>query len=457
MKHHIDPRNLRAPVTAGTRLFACLAAFALLAGCGGFFSDEEPPLPGERYPVLSLDEGITADPSLVGREILLPPPTAGDSWSQPGGSADNAPGHLAVARSLGGGRELQRVWEVKAGRGSSVDSFLTAPPIVADGRVYILDAEAQASAFDAASGARLWSVDLVPEEEDEDEGFGGGLAYADGNIFVSTGFGDLFALDAGDGERIWRANVGVPFRAAPTVADGRMFVKTYDNTMAAYDAATGEQLWLHQGVSEVAAILGATSPAVVDSTVIVPYSSGELVAIHADSGNVVWRDQLGGGPSNTSLAQLNDIAARPVADGGEVIVVSHAGSLVSIDLRTGQRNWSQDVNGIQTPWVAGDYIYVLLSDGQLVCIEREGGGIVWVRPLETRKRDGETPIAWAGPVLVGDALLLVSSHRQAAIVSPFDGEILSTQDLEGEGYLAPVVAGETIYILTDNARLTAYR
>lgn len=432
------------------RFTACVCCLVLFSGCG-IFSDEESPLPGDRYSIFSLEKGLEADPRLQGQQIHLPQAYANADWTQPGGNAGNAMGNLA------GPSNLTRVWEVKAGQGSSNDGFLTAAPIIADGRAHVLDTEAQLRTFDSVTGKRLWAVDLVPEDEDENEGFGGGVAFEGGRLFVATGFGDLVALDAANGEQIWKISVGIPFRASPTVHMGRIFVETYDNTMVAYDTANGQQLWSHQGVSEIAAILGSTSPAVIDSTVIVPYSSGELVAIRVDTGTVAWREQLGSSVSNTSLAQLSDIAARPVAEGGEVIVVSHAGSLVSIDLRSGRRNWSRDIDGIQTPWVVGDYIYAILSDGELMCIDRENGGVYWVRELPSFERDGETPLEWAGPVLVGDRLLLVSSDNQAALVSPYDGEILSQTTIEGRGFLSPVVAQETVYILTDNGHLTAYR
>lgn len=422
----------------------------LFAGCG-IFSDEDTLLPGERYSILSLESGLEADPRLQGQQIRLPQIYVNKDWAQPGGNAGNAMGNLA------GPSNLVRVWEVKAGEGSSDDGFLTSPPIIADGRAYVLDTEAHLRAFDVATGKRIWVADLVPEDEEESEGFGGGVAFENGVLFVATGFGDLIAIDAAKGEQIWKVAVGIPFRASPTVYNGRVFVETYDNNMVAYDATDGRQLWSHQGVTEAAAILGSTSPAVIDSTVIVPYSSGDLVAIRVDAGTVVWSDQLGSSISNTSLAQLNDIAARPVAEGGEVIVVSHAGSLVSIDLRSGLRNWSRDINGIQTPWVVGDYIYALLSDGELMCINRKNGGVYWVQNLPSYESDGTTPLEWAGPVLVGDRLLLVSSDSQAVMISPYDGEILMETSIEGRGFLAPVVAQETVYILTDNGHLTAYR
>ena len=429
---------------------AVLCGVFLLAGCeSGFFADEDPPLPGERYAILSLDSSVEADPRLQSKQIILPAPRVNADWSQPGGNPGNAPGHLDATLPL------ELLWDVNAGQGSSSSGFLTAAPIIAEGRVYVLDAEAQLYAFDANNGNDIWEVDLVPEGEDADEGFGGGVAYEGGVLFVATGFGDLFAINATTGEEIWKNAQGIPFRASPTAYQGRVFVETYDSTMAAYDASDGTQLWTHQGVSEAAAILGSTSPAVVDSTVIVPYSSGELVAIRVDTGSVVWRDQLSASESNTSLAQLNDIAARPVVEGGEVIVVSHAGGMVSIDLRSGRRNWSQQVDGIHTPWVVGDYIYAVLTGGELVCFNREDGGVFWVKKLPGHEQD--TPPEWAGPVLFGDVLLLVSSEEDAVLVSPYNGDILSAFEIEGQGFLAPVVANETIYILTDDATLTAYR
>ena len=431
--------------------FLWVCAFVAISGCEFFSGEDGEILSGERYAVLSPQESIEADSNLQNQTIILPNPVVNTQWSQPGGNPANSPGSLAASLPL------EPVWEISAGQGSSSSGFLTSVPIVADGRVYVLDTNAQVRAFNTSDGDEIWSVDLVPDDEDEDEGFGGGIAFENGRIFVATGFGDLFALDASTGERIWHNPVGIPFRASPTAFDGRIFVETYDNNMAAYDANTGMQLWTHQGVSEIASILGSTSPAVIDSTVIVPYSSGEVVAIRVDTGNVLWRDQLSASASSTSLAQINDIAARPVVDNGEVIVVSHAGGIVSIDLRSGRRNWAQQIDGVQTPVVVDDYIFAVLSDGVLICLARETGGVFWVKKLPVTQSGDTAATEWAGPVLVGGALLLVSSDSQGIIVDPSNGHITAQISLEGEGFLAPVVANETVYILTDNARLTAYQ
>ena len=67
------------------------------------------------------------------------------------------------------------------------------------------------------------------------------------------------------------------------------------------------------------------------------------------------------------------------------------------------------------------------------------------------------PIAWTGPLLVGDRLLIAGSDGQAVTMSPYNGEILGRLDLPGPVLVPPVAAGGMVYILTENAQLLAYR
>src|SRR3546814_18359741 len=78
-------------------------------------------------------------------------------------------------------------------------------------------------------------------------------------------------------------------RGAPVVSDGRVFVITLDNQMLVLNTETGERLWNHVGVQETAGLLGSASPAVARNTVVVPYSSGEVLALLTDDGRTVWR------------------------------------------------------------------------------------------------------------------------------------------------------------------------
>jgi len=410
------------------------------------------------------------DPALAATNVVLPPPYRNDSWANPGGYASNALYHLEASGPL------HQIWTQQAGKGSDADSRLTAPPIVAGGAVYVLDAAAHVYAFNAQTGAPLWHTDLAPKGEgsfvndatlglfgsggvDPTKGAGGGLAVDAGKLFATTGFGDVIAMDPASGRRLWSINVGVPIVNAPVANGGRVFVSSQDNHFYAIAQADGRKLWDHQGIGENAGILESTSAAVAGEFVIVPYTSGELFALRVQNGRPAWNDMLTSTGGVTALAELDDIAGRPVVDRDMVVAISHSGLMTAIGLSSGDRDWTRDIGGIQTPWVAGDYVYVLSTDQELICLTRKDGKIKWIHQM-SRWEDPtgkENPILWSGPVLVSDRLILVSSHGYAVSVSPYTGEILGRVTIPSGALIAPVVANDTLYIWTNDAQLVALR
>ena len=335
----------------------------------------------------------------------------------------------------------------------------TASPVVADGKIFVLDSEVQVSAYNSKTGERIWEINLTPEDEDSEEGFGGGVAYDGGRLFVSTGFGFVSALDAKTGKELWRRTATVPFRAAPVVNGGRVFVATQENQLLALAADDGRVLWDHRGIAESAGILGSNSVAVSGDTVVVPYTSGELFALNVRNGRSSWSDSLARTGGLTPLSSLADISGRPVVDRGIVFANSHAGRLVAVDMRTGERVWTIDVGGTQRPWVAGDYLYVITDDAQVLCVRRADGRVRWIRQLDAY-RNAEAQkgaITWSGPVLVSDRLLILSSEGFAVSMSPYTGEVLGQVDIPDRAFIAPVVADNWVYILTDDGTLTALK
>lgn len=454
-----------------------VAAVLLLGGCetiGGWFNSggRVSKLKGTRVPVMTMGEVVSQDATIKDTPVQLPQPYVNTEWPSPGGYSSNAMHHLSAPGPL------KEVWTSDAGTGSGDASRLTAPPIVAAGKIFVLDAKTHVYAFDAASGKRLWKAHVVDEGRvsflnrltfgiwgtdtriDATKGFGGGLSYDDGKVFVTNGFGDLVALNAADGKAVWSINLGVPVFDAPIASGGRVFVASQDNHFHAYAASNGRELWDHQGISETAGLLVSTSAAVAGQFVVVPYTSGELFAMRVQNGRQAWGDMLTRTGNTTALSSLDDIAARPVIDRDLVLAISHSGVMSAIAVDSGERAWTRDIGGIQTPWVAGDYIFVLNGDNQILCMTRKEGRIKWMtqmpKLLDPQDSDSD-PVTWSGPVLVSDRLLLVSSGGKVASVSPYTGKILGEVAIPAGTFLPPVVANGMVYILTDDAQLVALK
>jgi outer membrane protein assembly factor BamB len=405
------------------------------------FAKKEEPLPGKRIPVIQ-QETSSIELASADRPISVPAPRANDSWTQPGGVASNAPGHLALNGTL------RNAWSADAGAGSSFYGKLTASPVVYDGKVYTLDAAGKVSAFNAGSGSVVWRVSTTPPNEKDQEGFGGGLAIDNGRLYVGTGFGVVVALDPRTGKKLWDKRVGAPVRTSPTAASDRVFVVTREGEVFCLSGVDGEQVWTFRGLPEPASILANTSPATDGNLVVVPYPSGDLVALRFADGQPAWSETLSRTRTASSLTAMSD-TARPAIDGGTVFAVGHAGRMVATAEKNGERLWSLSVPSIQGPWVAGDTVFVVDTTGQLMAIQRRDGKIQW-----TTKLPGAT--TWSGPVLAGNRLWVTSAKGQLVGVEASTGKVAATHNIGQPVFIPPVVANGRMYVLTDKAKLIAF-
>ncbi len=434
------------------RLIAVLSLPLVLSACG-WFDSEKPPLPGTRLSVLELNRSLEADPDLAAAKVTLPQPVLNADWAQPGGNQTHVMHHLQV-----NGTVLTQAWAVSIGSSSSDDNRILTEPVVADGVVYAMDSDDLVSAYSAASGSRLWQIDVTPEDEDDDL-FGGGIAVADGKVVVTTPYAEMLAMDAKSGSVLWRVKVPSPIRSGVAISDGRIFGVTIDNQLVVHALEDGRKLWSNAGVEEAAGYLGGSTPSVDGTLAVAAYSSGDLLAFDATTGSNLWNENLAGNLRGDAVATLTDIKGRPAIDRNLVIAIGNGGVMTAVDSQLGNRMWSLNVGGTQSPWIAGDYIFVLNNQNQILAVTRQDGRVQWIKalPLFEDPEDKEDPIYWAGPVLAGNRLLVVGSNGYALSISPYDGSLLGTQQIPGGAHVPPVVADGMVYVLTDDAMLVALR
>jgi outer membrane protein assembly factor BamB len=431
------------------------AILATLGGCGIFGSNgpKGTPTVGTRIPVLTAEAAVEADPELADVPVTLPPAEVNADWAQGGGSASKSMGHVAL------GTAPTPAWSVGIGQGSSQNARLAAAPVVGGGRVYTIDSQAVIRAFNPDNGSVVWQHQLTSAQASGRTHFGGGVSFDGGRVYAVNGAGDAAALDAATGAVVWQVRPGGPLRGAPTIGADNVYVVSQDNQLYALNVANGEQRWTRSGAAEASGVFGVASPAFAQSTVVAGYSSGELAAYRYENGQEVWSDALTRTSVTTSVSALSDIDADPVIDHGRVFAIGQGGRMVAVELNTGQRLWELNVAGIATPWVAGDWVFVVTEQAQLLAIARASGRVRWISQLQ-RWRDAEDrrgPITWRGPVLAGGRLVLVSSLGHIVFASPVDGSVQATVAGRAPISLPPVVANNTLYILDDSGRLTAYR
>jgi outer membrane protein assembly factor BamB len=436
-----------------TRRFALLAPLGALSGCSlwdNWFGTNKKPLPGKRETIVEAQGALKVDEGMP--KIVLPPPVRNAAWPQDGGNPSHLMGHLAV------GDRLSEAWTADIGEGAGYRSKILAHPVSADGIIYTMDASGVVTAFQVTTGARLWRFDTTTDD-DRSENVGGGLAVDQGTLYAVNGLAELVALDAAKGTVRWRKGTGTPARSSPTVADGRLFVSTIDNRLLAFATQDGRQLWTYQAATAPTAVLGQSAPAYSDGFVVAGFGSGEIAAVHAESGIVVWTDSLAAANSGGTLADFSTIRGLVTISNGVVYAVSVGRLMVALDLHAGRRLWERSVAGEDTPWVADNWIFLVTLNQQMAAIDRDDGRVAWVTSLPRwNDPDAEKqPITWFGPVLASDRLVVAGTNDKALSVSPYTGTILGQQALSGAASMGPLVVAGTVFIVCDDGRMIALR
>jgi outer membrane protein assembly factor BamB len=433
------------------RAALALPAAAGLVAC----ATKKAPILGNQIPVLP--EAVGLAPVTDAPPVTVPAPITLTSWPQLFANADHAPGNIA------GPTGLSQAWRVTIGSPGGYRQPLVACPVVANGTVFTMDADANVSAFAAASGHRLWRCSTRPKHFTMTN-IGGGIGYDSSTgtpiLYASTGFGELLAIDPQSGKFIWRQKLDFPARSAPSIGGGIVAVSIQNDLLLTFDAASGTPGWRFSGTvagsPTSVALTGA--PAIDSGLIAAGFSSGTLATLNVNSGTPLWEQSLASAYGQASVLDFSDIVGAPVIAGGVVYAVSLGQTMMAVDLRSGDKVWTRDASGSEAFCAAGDFVFVLDLGDTLAAIHADDGLVSWALELPVYKnlKKKKGPRTWNGPVMVNGQLLLTSTLGDLITVDPVAGAISSMQKLAGPADLPPIAVDGQLLVLTRDATLTAY-
>lgn len=276
---------------------------------------------------------------------------------------------------------------------------------------------------------------------------------AGGNASKSYGNLALAAAPA----RSWTGSVAGSSKkqrlaASPVVGGGQLFVMGTDGVVTAFDAATGARRWSQsfQVKGDAANTVYGGGASFADGKVYITTGVGEVAALDAADGKVVWKVKPAG-----------PLRGSPTIAFNSIFVMTMDNQIVSLNAADGALQWNETAStgqtgvfGVAAPAAGQGTVISGFSTGELVAYRYENGRQLWADALARTSLSTSVGVLTdidADPIIDrGRVFALGQGGRMAAY------ELVTGQriwELNLAGISTPAVAGDWIFTLTDDAKL----
>ncbi|MGD8896277.1 MAG: PQQ-like beta-propeller repeat protein [Acidobacteriota bacterium] len=275
-------------------------------------------------------------------------------------------------------------------------------PVLADGRLFTLGMTGTVTAFDAATGRRLWQKPggpVQPRFHTAQSPIVDG-----GNVIVHIGGHDdgaLTAFDVATGDVRWSWDGDGPAYGSPMIFElsgTRQVVTFTQEHMVGVAAETGELLW--QRPFTTPHTTTSLTPILHKEMVIQAGRDNGITAFRVVRQGDAWATENVWETDEVSMNMSNGVAVDGVLFG-----LSHlnSGQYFGLDLNTGQVLWTSDPRQAENAAVlrAGDTIFSLEADGELVVVRNSRTGFDELARYDVS--DSET---WAQPAISGNRVFV---------------------------------------------------
>lgn len=343
-------------------------------------------------------------------------------WNTYGGG----PERLSDASATGWGRPRKRVW------GRRMGSLMEFPPSTCDGVLYVNTAEGFTFALRSHDGKVLWRrrtgtvFDSTP-------------AIAGRRLVIGGIDGNITGLDRATGRTLWRLKAGGPVESSPVVVGGTAYAASLDRRVYALNVRSGRVQWAYRTGGDIKG-----SPAVSqDGVVYAANYAGEVVALRAGSGKLVWRQAFRLDPIRTERIY----SSTPISGRG-LFFGTVGGYVYRLDRLNGRVQWRQRIGAYvySTPAVADGRVFVGAFDGYVHTFDARSGRRLWRASMGG-------PIS-GSPVVIGR---LVYASTTRGRTRAFDVRTGAPRWQVPRGKYVPGIATDRRIYLSLNGYLAAYQ
>lgn len=369
--------------------------------------------------------------------LLLP----GCAWIR--GWGDPEPGEPSELVKFDQTLKVKKVWSTSVGDGLGKQGIGIAP-LYSSGKLYAADYEGRLTAVDAETGNKLW-------QQKTDLPFSGGPGLEGNLLVMGTIDGQVQAFNADTGSSLWQTRVSSEVLAAPAIGDNIVVVRCIDGRVFGLDASNGNRLWIYDRSVPLLTLRGNSALLVRAGAVFIGYDDGTIVALELEDGGLAWEQNFVNPEGRTELDRLADIGDQMVMVASDLIVSSYKNRVSALAGNSGRLLWFKDISSETGVQVDRVNLAISASNGEVWMLDRRNGSTMW-------KQDQLLNRGLGRPAFYGNQLVVGDAEGYLHWINVETGEFVARVREGKKGFAgAPISVGTTLYVLTNDGTLAAYR
>ncbi len=323
------------------------------------------------------------------------------------------------------------------------------PEIAYDGKNFIFfDDKSNLLKFDDKFES-IWKENFYSKQEIKSKPI---LTFAIKNNFLVIGdsIGKLYLVDTISGKLIWSKINPNPFNSQIKIYKNKIYAIDINNILRCFSMKDGKELWKFKSENTFLKSNKRNSLALDNGTVFFNNSLGDITAVSADNGKLIWQT-----PTQSSDIYENAfglIMSDLVIDSEDIIFSNNRNEFFSLNRNNGLLNWKQNINSNTRPVYHENLIFTFSNEGYFFILDKKSGKIIRstsvFNSFKQKKRNKIKPI---GFILGKEKIILSTNNGRLLIININDGRVDKILKISNEKVSRPFVFNKSIILVKNNS------
>ena len=323
------------------------------------------------------------------------------------------------------------------------------PELVFDGKNFVFfDDRGNLIKFDE-NFKIVWKKNFYSKEEKKQKPILT-LSIKEKTLIVFDNISKFYAVNLENGDLLWSKKNKNPINSQIKILDDKIYSVDMNNIIRCVSLIDGSEVWKFKSENIFLKSPKRNSIIVKNNRVYLNNSIGDIIAINAQNGSLLWQT-----PTQSSLIYENAfdlIISDLVANQDNLVFSNNRNELYSLNLNNGLINWKQDVNSSVRSIFYNNLIFSISNEGYFFIIDSKSGNIIRITDVfnifKNKNREKIRPI---GFIASYNKLMLSTNNGKLLKIDIASGKTESVFKIDKEKISRPFVFNKKILLVKNNS------